>query len=94
MVSLLEAPDSSLLIALLDAIEAILRAGEAMQVGTELASNPCSELLEECGGCTQLEGLQMHENTEVYEKAGRPGGEGVAGAAGMRLCVGRGYERK
>mmetsp|Transcript_20388 Transcript_20388/g.65166 ORF Transcript_20388/g.65166 Transcript_20388/m.65166 type:complete len:565 (+) Transcript_20388:209-1903(+) len=61
---LLELPDASLLLAVLEALEALLRAG-----GDGVGLNPHARLVDEAGGCEKIEALQMHENPEVFEKA-------------------------
>lgn len=64
--SLLEAPDSELIFAVLEGLHAVLDAGE---VGANGGTNRCVQLVEECGGVDRLEQLQLHENAEVYAKA-------------------------
>jgi len=64
--SLLEAPDAELIFAVLEALLAVLDAGEA---GASGGANRCVQLIEEAGGCERLEALQMHENQDVYAKA-------------------------
>jgi len=64
--SLLDAPDAELLLAVCEALEATLAAGEA---NSTAGVNRCVELIDEAGGIDKLEALQLHENAEVYTKA-------------------------
>lgn len=66
LVDLLEAPDTELLLAVCEALQAALAAGEASAAG---GPNRCCALIEEAGGCERLEALQLHENPKVYAKA-------------------------
>jgi len=66
--SLLEAPDAELLLAVVEALEATLAAGEA---NSTAGVNRCVELIDEAGGIERLEALQLHENAEVYGKVVR-----------------------
>ena len=63
--SLLDAPDAELLLAVCEALEATLAAGEA---NSTAGVNRCVELIDEAGGIDKLEALQLHENAEVYTK--------------------------
>jgi len=66
---LLELPDAHLLLSVLEALEAILRAGAALQSEQGLAVNPYTRAVDEAGGCEKIEALQMHENHQVFAKA-------------------------
>jgi len=61
---LLELPDAQLLIAAMETLEVILRAGERPPL-----DNPYAQAVHEAGGCEKIEALQMHENNAVYKKA-------------------------
>lgn len=64
---LLECADASLLLAVLEALEAVLGAGAAAAAGAE--QNACAVIFDEVGGLPKLEALQSHQNEEVYKKA-------------------------
>ena len=66
---LLSAPDVELIFAVLEALGAALEGGEA---GANGGDNRVVQLVEEAGGCEQLEALQMHENPDVYAKVRPP----------------------
>ena len=67
LLSLLEAPDAELLLAVCEALKACLAAGA--QSAAADGVNRCCGLIEECGGLDKIEALQLHENTKVYAKA-------------------------
>eukprot|EP01135_Chromosphaera_perkinsii_P011974 Nk52_evm1s2554 gene=Nk52_evmTU1s2554 len=68
LIDMLEAHDTKLLHAILDAITKILKYGEsvALKSGVE---NKYADFVEEAGGVDKLENLQAHENVEIYEAA-------------------------
>jgi HEAT repeat protein len=59
---LLTVEDAKVVMVSLDALEAILKHGEE-------DTNEYAHMLDECDGLEKIEGLQEHENTDVYEKA-------------------------
>jgi HEAT repeat protein len=63
---LLNVGEPKIILIALDAIEVLLKATEGGQRGD---STRCTALIEEAGGTEQLEKLQEHENTKVYERA-------------------------
>uniref|UniRef100_A0A6S9SZD4 Importin subunit alpha n=1 Tax=Chrysotila carterae TaxID=13221 RepID=A0A6S9SZD4_CHRCT len=65
---LLDLPDASLLIAVLDAMESIMRAGSP-RGGDAASPNRYAPFVEQCGGFDKLEALQTHPNETVYNKA-------------------------
>eukprot|EP00967_Tisochrysis_lutea_P117263 scaffold189505_cov29-Tisochrysis_lutea.AAC.3 len=67
--NLLSLPDVQLLLAVLSALEAILRAGTPPGAPLPGNGNPHARLLDEAGGCEVIEALQMHEHTLIFEKA-------------------------
>ena len=62
---LLACPDAALLYAVLEALEAMLRAGS----GEDGGPNRFALLVEEAGGIERIEGLQTHESAEIFQKA-------------------------
>jgi hypothetical protein len=64
VIGMLSSQESRLLQICLECVSNLLRAGEM-----EDGSNPCATYIEECGGLDVIEGLQQHENAEVYNKA-------------------------
>uniref|UniRef100_A0A7S0NW61 Importin subunit alpha n=1 Tax=Calcidiscus leptoporus TaxID=127549 RepID=A0A7S0NW61_9EUKA len=62
---LLDLSDAALILAALEAIDAILRAGDLRGGG---APNKFTRITEACGGLGKLEQLQMHANNTVYRK--------------------------
>lgn len=63
---LMESPDTALIFALLEALEAGLRVGAETGGG---GLNQFAVFVEQAGGCEKIEALQMHENPEVFQKA-------------------------
>ena len=66
---LLECADASLLLAVLEALEALLGAGAAAVAAGATEQNACAVIFDEVGGLPKLEALQSHQNEEVYKKA-------------------------
>lgn len=65
---LLQCTDPRIVLVALEGIENILRVGKSQQQKLGMQENPYREPVETCGGLDALEGLQRHENEEVYEK--------------------------
>jgi len=62
---LLEYPDARIILVALEGIENILKAGEKdSKTGEEYTLQ-----VDECNGIDKMEGLQNHENNDIYEKA-------------------------
>lgn len=68
---LLEAPDTEVLLAVVEALGACLEAGEISRQASGDGSNRCIHLIDEAGGIEKLEALQMHDNAQIYEKTSR-----------------------
>jgi len=67
--SLLQSPDADLLLFVLDATAAILAAAQLSDPVRGVAT--VVEAVEAAGGCAQLEALQAHQNTTVYERVSK-----------------------
>ncbi|KAA8494268.1 Importin subunit alpha-1 [Porphyridium purpureum] len=53
----------------LEGIENILRVGEKEREAHNGLTNEFCTLVEQCGGVDKIEGLQLHSNPDIYEKA-------------------------
>lgn len=69
LVELLAFNDTKIILVALDALENILEVGESLIPKTRNNKNPYCDVLEEADGLDKLDQLQMHESTEIYEKA-------------------------
>lgn len=69
LVDLLCVSDAKVIVVALEALENILKNGEAAQRERGLAENPYGALIETADGLQKIEGLQEDPNEEVYEKA-------------------------
>jgi hypothetical protein len=67
LLTLLEVPDVRLISLGLDALEKILVVGSGSAV-REDGTNPYLEIIDSHDGLTLLEGLQSHEQSDIYEK--------------------------
>lgn len=65
---LLTIDEPSLIIVCLEGIEALLQVGERVHGA---ALNLHARLVDDVGGCEQIEALQLHENATIYQKASR-----------------------
>jgi hypothetical protein len=61
----LHSPDPKLLTVALEALDNILRVGKKQGLETR---NRFADLVEECGGLDLIEGLQRHENRDIYQR--------------------------
>eukprot|EP00756_Hemistasia_phaeocysticola_P029514 Hpha_TRINITY_DN16237_c1_g12::TRINITY_DN16237_c1_g12_i1::g.16607::m.16607 len=67
MCELLSIPDAKIIMLALEALENILRVGDAERDEHHLPENPWVGMVQECGGADRLESLQVHPNQEIYE---------------------------
>lgn len=63
---LLTCGDARIILVALEGLENLLKVGE--KDSNENGSNEYANLIEECGGLDNIEGLQSHSNNEIYEK--------------------------
>uniref|UniRef100_A0A061QX28 Importin subunit alpha n=1 Tax=Tetraselmis sp. GSL018 TaxID=582737 RepID=A0A061QX28_9CHLO len=61
--------DTRIVTVALEGLENILKVGESIKEQGLAASNPFGDLLDEAEGLDKIEGLQNHENQDIYEKA-------------------------
>jgi hypothetical protein len=66
---LLEVQDARMITVALDAIENVLKVGQAAADLTGSDENPYAVAVEEADGLDKLEELQSHANNDIYEKA-------------------------
>lgn len=59
--------DSKIVLVALEGIENILKSGK--KAASSSGSNPYTDAVEECGGLDGLEGLQRHDNEEIYDRS-------------------------
>ena len=70
MCDLLVCEDVKVINILLEGIDNILKVGAAkVALSEQRIDNPYVPMIDECDGIEKLEGLQQHENEEVYKKA-------------------------
>lgn len=69
MVELMSISDAKIAGVCLEAMENILKAGQAKQRENGLSENPCCALIEQAEGLAKIEALQEDPNEEVYLKA-------------------------
>ena len=69
--ALLDCGDSRIFMVVLEALENILKVGNAQveMCGSGIDQNPFCDLIEECGGVDALENLQVLDKTEIVDKA-------------------------
>lgn len=60
--------DPKIIMVALEGIENILRSGKKESAKSSTA-NPYTDAVEECGGLDSLEGLQRHDNEEIYDRS-------------------------
>ena len=67
---LLDCADATLLLSVLEALEAVLGAAAAAAAAAAAipGENACAQIFAESGGLSKLEALQTHENGEVYRR--------------------------
>ena len=67
---LLTCPDPRIIMVCLEALENILKVGEAVKSsGLTGDENLFGTLVEEAGGLEKIENLQSHDNNDIYQKA-------------------------
>ena len=73
LIRCLDSADTELVLAVCDALETTLAAGEATaaRMPGQLPVNPCVGLIESAGGCEKLEALQEHHSEAVYQRVAR-----------------------
>jgi len=70
LANLFSCTDPKIIMVALEGIENILRAGKR-EAAKSCTTNPYLDAVEECGGLDGLEGLQRHDNEEIYDRAVR-----------------------
>ncbi|KAK8954026.1 hypothetical protein KSP39_PZI002665 [Platanthera zijinensis] len=69
MCDLLLCPDPRIVTVCLEGLQNILKAGEAEEdAGRTNGINIYAQMIDECEGLDKIEGLQGHDNNEIYEK--------------------------
>jgi hypothetical protein len=63
MIEMLKCSDPKIVMVALEGVENILKVGESGE------GNKYAEIVEECGGLDQIEGLQRHDNEDIYKKS-------------------------
>lgn len=66
---LLTCPDPRVITVCLEGLENILKVGEAEKELGNTDVNVYAQFVDEAEGLTNIENLQSHDNTEIYEKA-------------------------
>lgn len=69
--ALFQCPDPKMVLVAMEGIENILRVGKKGGPNSMIDDKSFTDLVEECAGLDFLEGLQMHENEDIYEKTVR-----------------------
>mmetsp|Transcript_17524 Transcript_17524/g.44511 ORF Transcript_17524/g.44511 Transcript_17524/m.44511 type:complete len:546 (-) Transcript_17524:417-2054(-) len=69
MCDLLTVNDSRIVTVALEGLENILKVGESLKEQGLHPSNPFADMVDEAEGLDKIEGLQNHENQDIYEKA-------------------------
>lgn len=62
-------PDPKIIMVAMEGIENILRVGKAESANDPHSVNQYADMVDACKGLDYLEGLQHHENEEIYKKA-------------------------
>lgn len=68
LVELLECSDPRIITVVLEGLENILKLG-AKEANFQDGSNPFLQDIEVCNGVSKIEGLQLHQNQDIYHKA-------------------------
>lgn len=66
---LLICPDPRIVTVCLEALENILKVGEAEKNVNDTDGNLYAQLIDDADGLDKIENLQSHDNNEIYEKA-------------------------
>ena len=66
---LLTVSDNKIVTVALEALENILKVGEAAMRDKGLPENPCAQHIENAGGLDKIDTLQQHEDITIYEKS-------------------------
>jgi len=69
MCDLLLVNDSRIVTVALEGLENILKVGESIKEQGLAPNNPYADMIDEAEGLDKIEGLQNHENQDIYEKA-------------------------
>ena len=69
LAALLSASDDDIVTVALEGIENTLKVGSLTVAAQYLQTNPIADIIEECGALLNIENLQNHENSNIYNRA-------------------------